>query len=342
MADLSSTPAPTLWARIDKAWAFCGLIIALVAVFDWDQTLGIVQFALASLWSTAPFILFAVLAIGGLKATGAEALIAKVFQGRQVQMIFLASLLGGLSPLCACEVIPFVSALLAAGAPLAAVMAFWLSSPVTDPAMFIITGSAIGWDFAIMKTAAAVGIGIMGGFATMAFAKTPVFADPIRPGSPAAPCCGSSNLNMETPVWKFWQHPVRRAVFTETTLENGLFLLKWLLLAYLLEAVMVQYVPASWIATVLGGDGLGPILLGAAVGAPAYLNGYAAIPLIGGLLDQGMSPGAAMSFVIAGGITCIPAAIAVWVLVKPRVFAAFLGYALIGAVLSGLIWSSMA
>lgn len=131
-------------------------------------------------------------------------------------------------------------------------------------------------------------------------------------------------------------------MFRETAVENGLFLLKWLMLAYLLEAVMVQYVPASWIASILGGDGFGPILLGAAVGAPAYLNGYAAIPLVGGLLEQGMSNGAAMSFMIAGGITCIPAAVAVWVLVKPRVFAAFVGFALVGAIVSGLIWSSIA
>ena len=342
MADATSPLPQSLWSRIDKAWAFSILVVVVVAVFDPSQALPVVKFALASLWSTAPFIVFAVMAIGYLKASGSEVVIAKVFQGRQVQMIVLASLLGGISPLCACEVIPFVSALLAAGAPLAAVMAFWLSSPVSDPAMFVITGSNLGWDFAIMKTVTAVGVGIMGGLVTLAFARTALFADPIRPGSPAAPCCGSAVPASETPVWKFWQQAPRVTLFRDTAIENGLFLLKWLMLAYLLEAVMVQYVPASWIATVLGGDGLGPILLGAAVGAPAYLNGYAAIPLVGGLLDQGMSNGAAMSFMIAGGITCIPAAVAVWVLVKPRIFAAFVGYALTGAVISGLIWSAVA
>ena len=80
-----------------------------------------------------------------------------------------------------------------------------------------------------------------------------------------------------------------------------MFLGKWLLLAYLLQALLIRYVPAAWIGTALGGEGIGPILLGAFLGAPAYLNGYAAVPLIGGLLEQGMSPGAAMSFVIAGG-----------------------------------------
>ena len=85
-----------------------------------------------------------------------------------------------------------------------------------------------------------------------------------------------------------------------------------------------------------------PILLGALVGAPAYLNGYAAVPLIDALLDQGMSNGAAMSFVIAGGVSCIPAAIAVWALVKPRVFAAYIGIAMVGAVVAGVAWNMVA
>ena len=92
------------------------------------------------------------------------------------------------------------------------------------------------------------------------------------------------------------------------------------------------------IARVLGGDGLGTVILGAIVGMPAYLNGYAAAPLVAELLDQGMSNGAAMSFMIAGGVSSIPAAIAVWALVKPRVFAAYLSFALTGSVIVGVTW----
>lgn len=105
---------------------------------------------------------------------------------------------------------------------------------------------------------------------------------------------------------------------------------------------MLRYIPADLVAQVLGGTGIGPILLGAIVGAPAYLNGYAAVPMVAALLEQGMSNGAAMSFVIAGGVSCIPAAIAVWALVKPRVFAAYLGIAVVGAVLAGIGWSAIA
>ena len=342
MVDQSTPTSAFRRVKIDKAWAASVLVVLLVAVFDVAALASVITFAFDALVSTAPFIIFAVLAVAYLKATGAEALLAKAFEGRETRMILLAALLGGLSPFCSCEVIPFIAALLALGAPLSAVMAFWLSSPLMDPAMFLITTGTLGLDFAIAKTVGAVGMGLLGGYIVRTFAATPVFANPLRE-APAAQGCGcGTNPFTGTPEWAFWTDDIRRATFRTTATENALFLGKWLLLAYLIEAVMLKYVPAEWIAGVLGGEGVGTILLAALVGAPAYLNGYAAVPLVDALLNQGMSDGAAMAFVIAGGVSCIPAAIAVWALVRPRVFAAYLGIAILGAVLAGMGWAIVA
>jgi len=342
---MADTTAPTLrrtWRSLDKAWLALVLIFAAVALLDPPQFWPTVTFTAGALLHTAPFIVFAVLAVAYMKATGAETLLAKAFEGRQARMIVLAALLGGLSPFCSCEVIPFIAAMLALGAPLGAVMAFWLASPLMDPAMFLITSGTLGWDFAIAKTVAAIGIGMFGGFTTMVLARSVVFADPLREKPQVGGCCGVKKPFEGKPVWRFWSEADRTATFRENIIENGVFLLKWLALAYAIEAVMLEYIPAETIGAVLGGDGIGTIFLGALVGAPAYLNGYAAVPLVDALLAQGMSNGAAMSFVIAGGVSCIPAAIAVWALVKPRVFAAYLGFAITGAVLAGMAWHAIA
>ncbi|MDX1785359.1 permease [Roseovarius sp. ZX-A-9] len=343
MADIaSSTPRPSVWSRIGKVWIVLLLILAAVAVLDPTQVWPTVTFTANALLHTAPFIAFAVFAVAYLKATGAERLVAKVFQGNQVRMIAMAAMVGGLAPFCSCEVIPFIAAMLALGAPLAAVMAFWLASPLMDPAMFAITSGTLGWDFAVAKAVAAVGIGMFGGFATMLAARSVLFADPLREKPQVGGCCGTKKPYEGAPVWRFWTQADRRETFRATGMENAVFLLKWLTLAYMLEALMLEYVPADMVAGVLGGTGIGPIILGALVGAPAYLNGYAAVPLIDALLAQGMSDGAAMSFVIAGGVSCIPAAIAVWALVKPRVFFAYLAFAFTGAVLAGIAWQAIA
>lgn len=364
MADLSTQSPGPAW-RIDWAWVSIPVILTLVAILAPAAFPEVFSDALNALIGTAPFILFAICATAYLRAAGAEGVVAKAFTGPQLRMVVFGALAGGLSPFCSCEVIPFIAALLAMGAPLAAVMAFWIASPLMDPPMFAITAGALGTDFAIAKVFAAVGMGLIGGFGVMAVSRVPVVSglvrDPLRENSMAAPassccgpaepapkaetgCCGDNSATpfQAKPVWKFWKDSKRITQFRETAVENGLFLGKWLALAYVLEAVMIRWIPADYIATWLGGDGIGTIFLAAIVGAPAYLNGYAAAPLAAGLIEQGMAPGAAMAFLLAGGVTCIPAAVAVWSLVKTRVFVSYLGFALIGSVLAGLLYGAYA
>lgn len=344
MADTTHSPAPlrARLAKLDKAWLAVGLIPLVLLLIDPDKFLPASEIVAGAMSHTGIFILIAITLVAYVKASGAENLIAKAFQGNQIRMIILAALMGGLSPFCSCEVIPFIAALLAVGAPLGAVMAFWLASPLMDPAMFTITVGELGWDFAIAKTAAAVGIGMLGGFLTMTFAKSPVFADPLREKPQVGGCCGTQKPFSDTPKWAFWSEAPRRDTFRETWLENALFLVKWLLIAYMFEALMIVYDTTAWVGQFLGGEGFGTILIAALVGMPAYLNGYAAVGFVSGLMAQGMSNGAAMSFVIAGGVSCIPAAIAVWALVKPRVFAAYIGFALTGALIAGTLYQAIA
>ena len=345
MADTALAPSSARrWSlgALGNAWAATGIILAALAAFDTPQFAPTVIFAGTAIAHTAPFIGFAVLAVAYLKATGAETLLARAFTGNPVRMIVMAALLGGLSPFCSCEVIPFIAALLAVGAPLGAVMAFWLASPLMDPAMFAITSGTLGWDFALAKAIVGTGVGIFGGLGALLLSRLPAFAAPLREKRATGGCCGAKKPFSGAPQWRFWSDRSRRDTFRDTALENGLFLLKWLTLAYVIEALMLVYVPADLIAGFVGGTGIVPILMGALVGSPAYLNGYAAVPLVDALMAQGMTPGAAMSFMIAGGVSCIPAAVAVWALVKPRVFAAYFGFGLSGAVLAGMAWQAVA
>ena len=105
--------------------------------------------------------------------------------------------------------------------------------------------------------------------------------------------------------------------------------------AFLLENLMVAYIPAETVTQWLGGDSWWTIPVSLAVGIPAYFNGYAAIPLVAGLIEKGMVPGAAMAFMVAGGVTSIPAAMGVHALVRRDVFFSYLLFGLGAALLAG-------
>lgn len=341
MADLTQEPGRNrkqLTDHLKTPWAVIAALLLAVAVLDPGNLSAVIVFAARALAHTGQYILFAVLLLAYLKATGAEVMVARAFEGHELRMIVLAALFGGLAPFCSCEVIPFIAGLLALGAPLSAVMAFWLSSPLIDPPTLLITAAALGWPFAIGKAVFAVALGLFGGFVVRALIGHGAFSDPLKPRKSSGCCsCGGPKLDGK-PHWRFWQDQPRRARFREEFLSNGLFLLKWLALAYVLEALLVNYVPADLIARAVGGAGVLPIATAAFVGMPAYLNSYVAPPLLAGLLEQGMSAGAAMAFMISGAISSIPAMAAVWSLVKPRVFAAYLGLGVSGAIIAGMLF----
>ena len=100
---------PPFFSRIDKIYLLIILIFGLLSMIDTDQLVPLAKMTLLNLAHTAPYMLFAVLLIAGLKATGAETLVAHAFKGRENRMIVLAALIGGLAPFCSCEVIPFIA-----------------------------------------------------------------------------------------------------------------------------------------------------------------------------------------------------------------------------------------
>ena len=323
-----------------SVWGFIVAIPLLVALLDTPNLADILLIAARAFAGTLPYIAGAVLLIAYLKASGATALVSRAFEGRETRMIVLAALLGGLAPFCSCEVIPLIAGLLAVGVPLSAIMAFWLSSPLIDPSTMLITAAALGWDFAVGKAVAAVALGLFGGFGVRLLVWRGAFAEPLRQGVGGNFGGCDSDFEESKAVWRFWREPARVAAFRSEAVAIARFLVKWLALAYLIEGLLVTYVPADMIAGVVGGEGMQPIVMGALVGAPAYLNGYAAPALVAGLMEQGMSSGAAMAFMVSGSVSCIPAMVAVWSIVRRQVVAAYVCFGIAGAIASGALFGA--
>jgi uncharacterized membrane protein YraQ (UPF0718 family) len=101
------------------------------------------------------------------------------------------------------------------------------------------------------------------------------------------------------------------------------------------ESPMLAWMPAQTFASWLSGQSLWAVPTAALIGVPAYLNGTAAVPLAGALMKQGLDPAVVMTFLVAGGITSVPAAHAVRALVRPEVFALHLTLALAGSIAAG-------
>jgi uncharacterized membrane protein YraQ (UPF0718 family) len=333
-----------------KSWNFLGtpvllsvVIFAALLLLTPEQAHRSAIFTFEAVLNILPFIVLSVGIAAALKASGADQLVARAFEGSPVKAVAMASVFGALSPFCSCGVIPLVAGLLAAGVPIAPVLAFCIASPIMDPEMFVLTAAGLGLEFALVKTFAAIGMGLLTGYVTLLISRSGALDGSLRPV--AQPSCASAKCKDKAveprPVWRFWKQADRLRTFWNATGTAGWFLGRWLAFAFVLESLMVAYLPGELVISWLGDGNPIAIPLAVVVGVPAYLNGYAAIPLVGGLIDLGMSPATGMAFMLAGSVTSIPAAIAVWTIARPRLFGLYLAMAASGALLSGMAYSSL-
>ena len=313
------------------------LIGGLALAFAVRQELpAALLFALTNLWQLAPIVLAGLLVTALLTATGSIGLLIAAFDAREGRAIVAISLIGAVLPVCGITVLPLVAGLLSAGVPLAPVMAFLLSSAVTDPQMLAVTAATLGWPFALGKTLAAIAIGLMGGGATWLLVKSGRFARPTRRSAlldklaPPSACGGATAVR-----WRIWREPDRRRQFMETSWSLAKLVVLWLGLAFVAEYFLKLTLPQDALSAFVGRDNPLAVPIAAIVGAPLYLDGYAALPFVRGLMDRGMADGAAMAFLIAGGITSAWTAIPAFALFRLPVFVAYIGLAVLGSILSG-------
>lgn len=341
MKTYSGISAPDWLAR--HRWTLLAIAAVLLSVVVWpSQTADTLGFVIAGMLEVAPLVIPGILVSAWVNASGAGGAIRRAFDGRRTMAIVAASAIGAVTPVCGVTVLPLMAGLLASGVPLAPVMAFWLASPVTDPAMFAVTAATLGWPFATAKTLAALLLGLGGGLATAALAARPWVDAPLRDTGLAArlgreSCCESGRI-----VYAFWHDAERRHRFARELAAMTRLIVICLGLAFAAEYQMQEHLQPQVFAAYLGSQSAWAVPLSVLVGSPAYLDGYAALPLTRGLIEHGMSPGAAMAFLVSGSVVSIWGAIAIFPVLKPKPFLLYLLLAALGSMTVGWAYGAIA
>ena len=125
-----------------------------------------------------------------------------------------------------------------------------------------------------------------------------------------------------------------RKVLAETLNSTGQ-VTKFMAIAFFVNALIVFYLPEKLISGLIASENSFSIVISSLAGIPAYTSNITALPLISGLLRLGMSPAAALAFLIAGPVTTLPAMLAVRGLTSRRIFLLYLSISLFGAMLAG-------
>ena len=300
-----------------------------------NEIMYILDFVFEAIRSIGLFFIIGIAIASLIKTFQLDVYLRKIFESNKRVSIPIASGTGTFSPLCSCGVIPAIAALLASGVPLAPIMAFWITSPLMDPESFVLTYGLLGKEMAVARVIAALGIGLAAGYTTLYFTRKGLLDNQVLKNfkNQASPA-----IDPEAALDKYQLAIVRLFQFLINFKDLGIFVGKFILIAFVLEALMLKYVPMDWVGRVLGSHNPYGPLLAALIGVPAYASSISAMPIVRGLMDLGMDKGTALSFMIGGGATSIPAMVAVYSIVKRRTFMLYITFSMAGAIAAGYLY----
>jgi hypothetical protein len=328
---------PPFWKA--RKWSLTAIVSCLPAALLWPQALQeTAEFALRGMFEVSPLVVPGILISAWVSASGAGAGIRRAFAGNQLHAVLVASLIGAITPVCGVTVLPLMAGLLAAGVPFAPVMAFWLSSPVTDPAMFAVTAATLGFEFALVKTLAAFLIGVAGGMATASASSWSWIRSPLRTTGLAAMLGQQVHCSAGSFEYAVWKDAERMGQFKRELWAMTKLIVICLGLAFAAEYQMQVHLQPQAFAEYLGEESAWAVPLAVLVGSPAYLDGYAALPLTRGLMNLGMSPGAALAFLVSGSVVSIWGAIAIFPVLRFKPFLFYLMLAAVGSLSAGWLY----
>ncbi|TJY60958.1 hypothetical protein E4T66_09930 [Sinimarinibacterium sp. CAU 1509] len=197
-------------------------------------------------------------------------------------------------PVCSCGVLPLYRSLIQRGVPATAAIAFLIATPEVGLTALFVSVPLLGVPFTLLRVgaAAALATGIAYWIGT--------HAAPIAPATNAAAACCGGGCNVAVPASGPAQRLRRAARSGLVDLVDDT--LAWIVAGLVLAAAAVPYVQqAFWTELPNGLD----VLLFALLGMPVYVCATGATPLVAVLIAAGISPGAAIAFLLTGPATNI-------------------------------------
>lgn len=270
----------------------------------------------------SPYLLFGFLVAGLLSMFVSRQMVARHLGRPGMLSVVKASLFGVPLPLCSCGVIPVSMSLRKHGATRGSTVSFLLSTPQTGIDSIFVTYSLLGPVFAIFRPLAAFATGIVGGTLVNVFGQKEPEPQPANPGQ--------ASEAVATYREKFLDG-----------LKHGFITMprnigKPLLLGLVVAAIISALVPDDFFARHLG-RGLPAMLVMMAVGIPIYVCASASVPVAAALMGAGLSPGAALVFLMTGPATNAAGLMTIWNNLGRRTSLLYLLTVAVCALASGLV-----
>jgi len=295
---------------------------------DSNVILQYLKQAVFDFWGTitemSPYLLFGFFVAGILSILISQNLVERHLGGRGIWPLLKASLFGIPLPLCSCGVIPVSMSLHKHGASKGSTISFLLSTPQTGVDSILVTLSLLGPIFAVFRPVVALLTGIFGGVIVNTLNQG-TKGENIPPSKCTDECCEGTDKKGKI---------VRGLKYGFVTLPRDIG--KAMLVGLLIAAIISAVLPDDFLADKLLGTGIFSMVVMMFLGIPVYVCATASVPVAAALILKGLSPGAALVFLITGPATNAAGFTTIWKAMGKRTAVAYLATVMLCALAAGL------
>jgi len=300
----------------------------------------------AELWSVFPYFIVGVLLAGYIRTYKFAARLQITLRQYGFLSVFLASLVGILTPLCACGTITIAVSLLFAGLPLAPVMSLLVTSPLMSPSTYLLTLNDLGSEWTVIRTIAAFSMGIFAGVVThllrnRGLQTREIFIEGAVPrGDLHDEAYPDDRLRCNCKE-RFGHRVAARTrnmfvIFHAKSSEMLWLVGKYVLVGIAIGTIVERYMPQEWIYRLFGQKNPLSIIWITLGSVPIFLHQISASSIlyhIKSSLNGTLDAGAGLAFMIGGPVTAIPTMVMFWTIFRKKVFFLYMFICIVGTIL---------
>ena len=239
----------------------------------------------------------------------------------------IAALLGTVTPFCSCSSIPLFMGFTSAGLPIGVTFSFLISSPMVDLGSLVLLMSIFGVKVAVIYMVLGLVVAVLGGTLIEKLHMEKYVESFIL---------SAGKVDIESPNLT----KKERIIYAkEQMLGTFKKVFPYILIGVGIGALIHNWIPESWIETVLGSDNPLGVILSTIVGIPMYADIFGTIPVAEALLAKGAQLGTVLSFMMAVITLSLPSLIMLRKAVKPKLLALFTVICTVGIILVGYLFN---
>jgi uncharacterized membrane protein YraQ (UPF0718 family) len=239
----------------------------------------------------------------------------------------IAALLGTVTLFCSCSSIPLFIGFTSAGLPLGVTFSFLISSPMVDLGSLVLLMSIFGTKVAVLYVVLGLVIAVAGGTLIEKLHIENQVEEFIRK---------ASALDIDSPTLT---QKERLTYAKDQVAETFKKVFPYILIGVGIGAVIHNWIPESWVVSVLGSSNPVGVILATVIGVPMYADIFGTIPIAEALLAKGAQLGTVLSFMMGVTTLSLPSMIMLRKAVKPKLLGFFIAVCTAGIILVGYLFN---